>query len=288
MKQLGADAALALVTLIWGATFVMVKESIQFVPPFPFLTLRFLIAALILLLFVRVRLTRSTILTGILLGSALFFGFALQTLGLNLTSASNAGFITGLNVVMVPILSLGLLKTKPSPFVWPGVGLATLGMGLLCIRGWNSPNLGDLLILGCALGFALHIVLISKYSQGQNIIALCFVQMVTGFLLSLLTCVALGDAPNLLVTNRDAWFALLFLGAVATAGGFMIQTTVQQFTTATRTALIFSMEPAFAAFFASLILHETFQGIQALGALLILVGIVICEIPVGYRLKTAL
>lgn len=285
MKLNSADAALLLVALVWGSTFVLVKQSLQAVPPLPFLTLRFLIAAIAFLLFLRTRLNRRLLLTGSLMGAALFSGFLLQTLGLQLTTASNAGFITGLNVVFVPVLSIFLLKTMPAPSAWIGVGLATLGMALLTLQGCSTPNLGDLLVFGCAWSFALHIVLISKYSEDQDVTALCFVQMVTACLLSFIASACLGEVKNLWVTNGNTWISILFLGAVATAGGFLIQTKVQQFTTATRTALIFSLEPVFSAIFASWLLHESFQKEQALGGLLTLIGIIVCELPILEYLK---
>ncbi len=164
-RQIGADLALLLVTAIWGGTFVMVKDAVEQYPVFPFLALRFGLATLVLAA-VSGRRLRSLggkgWAAGGLIGLFLFAGYALQTLGLQQgASASKAGFITGLSVVIVPILSAAVLRRQPAPEAVLGVILATVGLAALTLDGNLEVTAAELLVLGCALSFALHIVAVS-------------------------------------------------------------------------------------------------------------------------------
>jgi drug/metabolite transporter (DMT)-like permease len=278
-----ADLGLLLVTAIWGVTFVMVKEALAATGPLTFVALRFILAAAVVLPLLRLRIGRVTRVLardGALVGCFLFVGYALQTAGLQFTSASKAGFITGLSVVIVPLLEALALRRPPTPATLVGVALATSGLALLTLSGDFSVELGDLLVLGCALAFALHILSVHRYAGRHDALALTSAQIVAAALLNSLGAL-LFEAPT-----ADQLLAVLpaalFTGLFATVAAFYLQTLSQRFTTPTHTALIFTMEPVFAGLFAFLVAGEQL-GLAALaGCGLILIGMLVAQL--GERL----
>ena len=258
---------------------------------FPFLALRFGFGTLALLLIGWKRLLTLRwrgVGYGVLIGLFLFVAYAFQTLGLQYTSASKAGFITGLSVAIVPLLSALLLRRPPTVASIIGVCLATVGLAFLVLNHDLDIVKGDLLVLICALSFALHIVSISAVLSARpqpqkagsppqiDALALTIIQVAT---------VALASAVVTLFTHRSwplpmpsTWFAAGFTGILATAVAFTIQTTMQRFATPTHTALIFAAEPVFAAVFGVLLAHDVMTAQGIVGAILIIVGTLISEI----------
>lgn len=282
-KQLGADALLLLVTMIWGGTFVMVKDAVVDYPVFPFLSLRFGLATAALLLIGGRRLRaldRKGWGAGILIGLFLFAGYAFQTVGLRYTSASKAGFITGLSVVLVPLLSTLLLRRLPAPGAMIGVGLATVGLALLTLNGGLGIAAGDLLILGCAFSFALHIVSVSAFAPRMDTMGLTIVQVGTVAVVSGVISLFSEGLPleASLIPTGSVWFAAAFTGILATALAFAIQTTMQRFTTPTHTALIFAGEPVFAALAGVVLASEVMTMRAIAGGVLIVAGTIVGEI----------
>ena len=288
-RQLSADAALLLVTLIWGSTFVMVKDAVAHFPVFSFLALRFAFAALALLPLVvlRRRSPRANvsqvkeappllrISAPLLIGVALFAGYSLQTAGLRLTTPAKAGFITGLSVVIVPVIAALLLRQPPPRNAWIGVGLATIGLGLLSLTANLRVQPGDLLVLGCALAFAAHILLTGHFAPRHDPLFLTLGQVMAVAVFSGVAALIF-DRPAPL--TRQVLFAAAFTGLLATAAAFGIQTVAQRFTTATHTALIFAAEPVFAGLFSFLLIGEVLGPRQAIGCGLILAGMVVAEV----------
>ncbi len=277
-RQLWADSLLLLVALIWGGTFVMVKDAVASYPVFPFLTFRFGLATCVLVLVGGLRLANldwRQVGAGVLIGLFLFAGYAFQTVGLRYTSASNAGFITGLSVVLVPLFSAILLRRPPAIKSLLGVSFALLGLGLLTLSQYRRVAKGDLLILLCALSFALHIVSVSAFAPHTDPLALTIVQTATVAVIS--TVVAFVRHP-LFWDLSVPWFAASFTGILATAVAFAIQTTMQRFTTPTHTALIFSGEPVFAALFSVLLTQDVMTGRGVAGGILIVLGTVVSEV----------
>lgn len=278
-RQLWADVLLLLVTLVWGSTFVMVKDAVAAYPVFPFLTLRFGLATLALL---ALGWRRLKFLgwkgwgAGILIGLFLMAGYSFQTVGLQYTTASKAGFITGLSVVIVPILSAVLLRRLPSIETVMGVVLAVIGLALLTLNQALDIQQGDLIVLGCALSFALHIVAVSAFAPQMDPLALTIVQVATVAVAS--AGISLATSHPLPAPAPATWFATGFTGLLATAVAFGLQTSMQRFTTPTHTALIFAAEPVFAALFGVLLAGDimTNQGIA--GGILIVAGTVASEI----------
>ncbi|MFQ5944804.1 MAG: MFS transporter [Anaerolineae bacterium] len=291
-RTLLADAALLGIALIWGATFVMVKEAVAQVGVFTFLSVRFALGAVLLAAAVRagrLRTSRRLLAAGALIGLFLFGGYALQTLGLRWTTASKAGFITGLSVVLVPILSASLLRRLPSRPALAGVAMATLGLGLLTRLDaalLADPRLafnqGDVLVLGGAVGFALHIVAVGRFAPDHPARPLAAAQVAAVALVSLPLAIGEGFTWPL---PAYVWGAAAFTGILATGLAFLVQTAAQRHTSPTHTALLFATEPVFAALFGFLLAAETLAPVQVLGCVLILAGMLAAELPLGLRTR---
>lgn len=279
-KKAGAYFLLVLTTFFWGATFVVVKDAVNQVDVFIFLAQRFLAAAFILLVLwpvLRRPFDCKTGLKGIILGIMLFGGFAFQTLALLYTSASNTAFLTGLNVVFVPIIWAVIFRKTIARQSIIGAVLAFSGLYLLCATGSDwSFNKGDVLGITCAVFIAVHIIYTGKYARECDVYWLTTIQLgVIGVLSLIIT----------LVTGQDAfvWYpeiknALIICVLFATIFAFLVQTGMQQFISPSSTALIFCLEPVFAAVCAFFLIDENL-GLKGLaGAVLILLGMILSEI----------
>jgi len=273
-----ADFSLLLVTLVWGSTFVIVKLAIKDLPPFPFLAIRFGLAFISLVPFIwfqKAHISKGTLLKGIALGVILFSGYAWQTIGLQYTTASNAGFITGLSVVIVPALVTLTTRKLPHPALLLGILSALVGLAFLSLGDRLQFNKGDLMVLICAFSFALHIFLVGRYAPQTNATILASAQILTVSVLSALFTILL---PQPTVNfSSNVWVALLVTAIPATSLAFFAQTKMQQFTTPTHTALIFTMEPVFSAITAFFFAGEIFTTKGLLGAGLVLGGMLIAE-----------
>lgn len=287
--RLKADLALAGVTLIWGATFILVKEALDGISTMLFLTLRFIMAAAALWVLARVRglhhrrNRRKELPIGFLIGSLLFAGYVLQTVGLRYTSASKTGFITGFNIVLVPLLSAILYRRPPRIAEVAGVAIAAVGMGLMTLNSRRFEiAFGDLLVLGCSFAYALHIVVLGHFSRQMSFETLALNQIATGALLGSLTFWWV-ETPRV-VWSREVVLALVVTSLLATALAFSVQSWAQQFTTPTRTALIISLEPIFAWATSFVVAGELLTVRAAAGAALILAGILFVELkPIRTR-----
>lgn len=286
-QQWQADVWLLLVALIWGSTFVLVKSAVAQYPVYAFLCLRFTLATGVLLALFGRRLPRLSpwmLLAGAAIGLFLFGGYAFQTVGLQYTSASKAGFITGLSVVFVPVLSTVLLRRMPERQALLGVVLATAGLALLTLGRDLRPAQGDLLVLGCAFCYALHIVAVSRFAPQTDALALTVVQVAVVALLSGLASLAAGKWPAPI--PAPIFLAATFTGVLATALAFAVQNAVQARTTATHTALIFTTEPVFAALFGFALAGERLTAWGWVGCGLILLGMLLAELrpTIGFHL----
>lgn len=280
MRRWQADLLLILATLTWGGTFLVVQNSIKEVAPFTFIAFRFALGALALvaLFWKHLRhLTRAELFGGSLIGLFLFGGYAFQTLALQYTTTSKVGFITGLNVVIVPVFSILILRQWPTLGATIGVILAAIGMCLLSTG--NSLSLefgmGEALALGCAISFALQVVLVSRFAPRSDPYNLAIVQIAVTSLLSCLFIIPAGEP--LVLPPGSAWPAIIFMGVVATAFTFATMNRVQQFTTSTRAALIYSLEPVFAGMFGYLA-GEALSLPAWIGCALIFIGMISSEV----------
>jgi drug/metabolite transporter (DMT)-like permease len=281
-RQRAAEVALIGVAAVWGGTFVVVQDAVAKLPTLAFLGYRFLAAAVVVGLIWRgaVRaLPAAGWRAGALMGVFLTLGYVLQTLGLEHTTVSNAGFITGLFVVITPLLAAVVLRERIGAVGWTAAVVSALGLFLL--SGGGSPNTGDVLVLGCAFAFAAHILATRRAAGTWDTGALLFVQLGLCGVACTIGAVATGDlhAPP----DGSVWAALVVTALLASALGFWIQTYAQKHTTSTRTALILASEPAFTALCGYAFNDERLEAIGWLGAAMIMTAIVAVELAPRLR-----
>lgn len=284
-KQLKADIALLLVTVGWGASFLLTKSSLSELSTFNFLAIRFSIAfVLSLIIFLKqlINMDRKTIKQGVILGIVVYATYGLQTVGLNYTTASKSAFITGFNVILVPIFSALLMKKVPEKKVFFSVFMAFAGLGLLSLnKSISEINIGDIYTFICAIICAIHIILLGRYTMESEPIALAVIQMGVCAILSLIT--TLSFEKPIVPTNYEVWTNIIILSVVCTLGAFIVQSIAQKFTSPTHTALIFTAEPVFAAIFGYVILGEILSKKGLIGAVLILISMTITEVDFTNR-----
>ena len=272
-----AVLALVLVTAVWGVTFVQVKDAVALYPLFAFLAVRFWIATLTLAVpgLPRVRsLGRPGFVGGAFLGLLLAAGYTLQTAGLERTTVSSTGFITGMYVVLTPLIALVLVRSRIGLSVWGGVALSTIGLAML--SGIHAGSVtGDLLVLAAAAVYSLQIVLMERYAPRYDAVAFTLVEMLAAGVALGLVAAALGDLH--LPHGWTVWGALLVTGVFASALAFLVQTWAQRRTSATRTALAFTMEPVWTAFFGYTLAGDRLGLLGWGGCALIMAGIVLAE-----------
>ncbi len=263
------------VTAVWGWTFVVVQDAIALYGVLPFLAVRFALASAALAPIYAPRLTRRSLLVGGGIGVVLAAGYLFQTTGLLFTTPTNSGLITGLFVVFAPLADRTFFGTRVARQVLVAVGLSLFGMVLLAGGGPEGANWGDLLTLLCAAALGLHIALLSRYAAGHDAGGLTLAQILA---MALLFVVAWPFFEPVSLPPPGVWVALLVTGLLASAGAFLVQTTVQQRIPAARTAVILTMEPVFAALFGYLLAGDRLVAVQLIGAALILSALVIGEI----------
>jgi drug/metabolite transporter (DMT)-like permease len=244
-----ALTALVGVTAVWGSTFLIVQNAVLKMPVMDFLAVRFTIASLVML---AIRpgclrsITRRGLWRGAALGAMLGLGYITQTFGLLSASAAVSGFITGMFVVLTPVMSWVLLRRKVKFVTWLAVILALIGLALLGLHGW-AIGTGELLTFGCAIFFAIHIVGLGEWSSQHEIYGFTLLQIPTVAVISLLAA-----APGGISLPPDAgvWAAIGITAILATAVAFLVQTWAQSLVTPTRAAVVMTMEPVFAGIFA--------------------------------------
>ena len=269
--------ALVAVTAVWGYTFVPVQEAVALYPLFAFLAVRFAISTAVLAPFAwrpLRELPRSGVVAGIGAGALLAVAYGLQTAGLELTTVSSTGFITGLYVVFTPLLALALFRTQVPSVAWVGIALALLG--LLLLNGVPGGSaLGNALVLGNAVAQSCQIVAMERFAPRYDARALTFLQMGVACIGFTVIILGLGDVA--LPRDASVWFALLVTGVFAGALGYLVATWVQSRTTAARAALVFTLEAPFAALFGVLLLSEQLGFYGWAGCAVMLAGIVLAE-----------
>jgi len=280
-----ADATLAFVAFIWGSTFVVVKHALADVSTLYFLFLRFSLASLCLVALFAPAFRKMPwreighgLGCGAMAGLFLWLGYILQTVGLKYTSAGNSGFLTGLYIVLVPLLGSAVLRRRPAGREIAGIVIATGGMVVMTLPALAanfSMNRGDLLTLGCAVAFSFHLLAVGYYSQRRKTEALALGQIACAAILSGLS---LGFEPLQVKWSRAVWIAILLTAVFATAAAFALQTWAQRYTTPTRTALIFALEPVVALVTAVSLGGEALTWYAVAGGALILAGILAVEL----------
>ena len=276
LKMRLAPWALLLVSASWGLAFVVMKDAIERQSVNSFLFTRFLVAVIAMFLLkptVIQSINREVLRKGFIAGLFLAAGYILQTLGLALTGAAVTGFITGLYVVATPVIAALVLRVRITAFTWGCVLLATVGLALLSLNGWNL-GYGEFLVFLCAIAFAAHIIALSKWSNGLDVYAMTIVQLATCALATGVISLIQGyEAPP----DRNGWYVVLFTAIICTAVAFVVQTWSQAHMSATKVAVILTMEVVFAALFAvvfggeSLSLRTLFGGVLVFAAMFMIV-----------------
>ena len=272
-----ATAALILVTAVWGLTFVQVKDAVELYPLLAFLAVRYAIATVALAppALGRVRgLGRDGVLAGGVLGLLIALGIGLQTAGLERTTVTNAGFITGLYVLFTPLLGLALFRTRIPRELWLAVAFALVGLGLLSGVPQGSAS-GDLLVLASTLAQALQIVMVERYANRFDAIALTFVEVVAAGIAFGALALALGDLS--VPRGTTVWAALLVTGLFAVAFAYLVQIWAQRRVSATRIAIVFSLETVFAGLAGYVFDDDRLGAVGFAGCGLILAGILLAE-----------
>ena len=268
LKMRLAPWALLLVSAAWGLAFVVMKDAIEKQSVNSFLFSRFLVAVIAMVLLkpsVLKSINREILKKGFIAGLFLASGYILQTFGLALTGAAIAGFITGLYVVATPVIAAVLLKVRITAFTWACVAMATIGLALLSLKGWNL-GLGEFLVFLCAIAFAAHIIALSKWSNGLDVYAMTIVQLATCALLTGIISFAQGyEAP----VDLSGWLVVLYTAVICTAVAFVVQTWSQAHMSATKVAVILTMEVVFAALFAVIFGGESISIRALLGGVLV-------------------
>jgi len=280
MNRFKAAVLLLTTTFFWGVTFTVVKQAIESVDVFVFLSQRFILAFVLILpicMFKGRNFDYRTLRQGCIMGLFLFGVYAFQTIALLFTSASNTGFLTGLNVVIVPVLSSLLLRHRIPTMIKIAVALSAVGLFLLCGNGSLNFNAGDLLAAICAVCVSLHLIYTGEYARSSDYYWLTAVQL--GVVAILSTIFAVVRGKQVLIWYPHLLWTLLICAVIATVFAFLVQTSMQRFISHSNTALIFCTEPVFAALYAWFAINERLGFYGLAGALLILGGMLVSIIP---------
>src|ERR1700689_3339100 len=284
-KRVRADLALGFCALIWGATFVAVKDALADVSVLVYLAVRFALAAVVMAIFFRRSLrgiSRKAVWAGAQIGFCMFTAYVFQTSGLKHTTPSKAAFITGSSVVIVPLLLATFARRHIGRWTWAGSVAAVAGLYFLSVprEGISGLNRGDPIVFGCAVMFALHFIFIGRHVKRHSVAALSFLQVATTACLScvmLAVVTATGWEQPRLDWTPYLVFAILLTAIGATVICFSLQTWAQQYASPAHTAILVSLEPVFAALTSLVFAHEHLGGRARLGAGLILAGILLSE-----------
>jgi drug/metabolite transporter (DMT)-like permease len=285
-RSLKAHLLLIVVTFVWGSTFVLIKNALNDVTPLLFNAIRMTLAATVLglIYWKNVRsMGRAAFVGGLMTGIMMYAGYEFQTSGLKLTSPSKSAFLTGMSVVLVPIVLRFAWRKHINKWTVVGVVIACLGLFFLTVPSGagglfqlNGINLGDVLTMGCAVCFAFQIVLVGQASERYGFEPVAFMQVATSAVLMFAT-VPIAERAHIVWTPTVIW-GILITGLLGTAAAFTVQAWAQQFTPATHTALIFLLEPVFAWATSFVVLQERLGVRASFGAGLILAGVVLSEL----------
>ncbi|MFX1496111.1 MAG: DMT family transporter [Promethearchaeota archaeon] len=280
-----AIVLLILTTVLWGTTFIITKMLTQSIPIFFYLGLRYLIGLLgfIPLFFHFKYLNKKILSTGILTGIIYYLSMIFQTYGLQTTTAGKAGFITGLSTIMVPFITWIFYKNRVQSRIWVAVLLSVIGMALLLLEGEIRIIIGDILVLGCAVFVAIFIVLNDKNVQIVDVYLYTIVQLITLTISCFLSSLLLGESYNLFTTQLNFWLIMLYMGFGTTSLTFIFQNWGQKYQGPSQTAIIFTLEPVFAALFGFLLGNEILTTFNWIGMSLIFIAIFITVIKSNSR-----
>lgn len=289
MRKYMGEFALTITAIIWGSGFVGSAIALEHFTPYQILAGRFLIGAVILSIIFYKRLktiNKSTIIKGAILGIFLYLGFVLQTVGLQFTTPSKNAFLTAVNVVIVPFIGFLLYKRKMDFYELTGAILAMVGVGVLSLKLSSDINIGDLLTLGCAVGFAFNIFYTAKYAKDSDPILLTLVQMITAAVIGFVFVFFEGESFQAVET--EGMLSLLYLGIFSTTICYLLQTVALKWISETKGAIILSTEAFWGTVFSVVILGEMMTFKMVIGAILILAAIIISETKLPFLKRNKL
>lgn len=278
MKKYLGEIGLIITAIIWGSGFVASAVSLEYYTPYQIMAGRFFIGALILSIVFHKRLkqiNKSLWIKGIILGAILYIAFVLQTVGLQFTTPSKNAFLTVVNVVIVPFIGFVLYKKKIDVYELIGAILAVIGVAVLSLQFTSEVNIGDLLTLACAFGFAFHIYYTAMFVEKEDPVLLTIIQMVTATFISVIGVLISGQVA--FTVEPAALMPLLYLGVFSTTLAYLLQTVAQKYISETKAAIILSTEAFWGTAFSIIILSEVMTFRIGIGATLILLAIIITE-----------
>ena len=286
MRKYIGEIGLIITAIIWGSGFVASAVSLEHYTPYQILAGRFLIGVLILCVLFYKKLKdikKSTLIKGTILGLFLYVAFVLQTVGLQYTTPSKNAFLTAVNVVIVPFIGFLLYKRKIDMFELVGAVMALVGIAVLSLQLSAEVNIGDLLTLFCAVGFAFHIFYTSRFVKDEDAVLLTIVQMAVATALAWIAVLFRGETTFTL--ESEGLLPLVYLGVFSTTIAYLLQTVAQKFITETKAAIILSTEALWGTAFSIIILSEVLTTKMIIGAMLILVAIIISETKFSFVKK---
>lgn len=278
--KLLAAIGLIVTTIIWGSAFVVMKNTVDILSPTYLLALRFTIAAIALILvFWRqvMKITKSDLICGGLLGVFLFVSYFFQTYGLKFTTASKNAFITTLYVILVPFLHWLFNRKRPTQKNIAAAVIAVTGLGLLSLEGDLSVNPGDLLTFICGIFFAVHIVFIDRFTTDHNPVTMTVIQMAVAAILSWLIAPVLEGGLDVRVIDRSMMVSLLYLGIFSTMIGFLLQNVGQKYLTPNTSSILLSFESVFGLIFSVIFLGDPLTVRLIAGCVLMFAAVILSE-----------
>lgn len=277
MKRYIGEIGLLITAIIWGSGFVAAAISLEYYTAYQNMAIRFLVGSLILSLifYKKIKWNKKVIIKGFILGSILYLAFALQTVGLGMTTPSKNAFLTTVNVVIVPFIAFFIYKKKLDKFELFGAVLAIVGIGFMSLQLSGGINMGDFLSLLCAFAFAFHIFYTAKFVQDEDPVMLTIIQMGAAAIIAWFVVGVRGEVT--MPVETEGLLALLYLGIMSTALAFLLQTVAQRHITETKAAIILSTESFWGMLFSIIIIGEIITLRMAIGAALILFAVIISE-----------
>ena len=283
MKQYIGDGLLLITAIVWGSGFVVTAIALEYLTAYQVMAGRFMFAAIILSIVFRKKFktfTKAVVWKGAVLGTILYIGFAFQTVGLEYTTPSKNAFLTAVNIVIVPLIAYFVYKRRVDCFETVGAILAIVGIGFLTLEGSMATiNIGDILTLICAVAFAFDIFYTNHFVKTENAISLTIVQFITAAILGVSAVLIQGDMPTSI--ENEAVLAIIYLAVFSTTIAYVCQNVGFKYTTATKGAIILSLEALFGMIFSVLFLHEAMTARLIIGAAIIMGAILLTELKPG-------
>lgn len=286
MKQYIGDGMLLITAIVWGSGFVVTAIALEYLTAYQVMAGRFILAAIILSLLFGKKFktfTKSIVWKGVILGTILYIGFALQTVGLEYTTPSKNAFLTAVNVVIVPLIAYLVYKRKVDRFETVGSIITLIGIACLSLQGSMTINIGDALSLACAVAFAFDIFYTNHFVKKEDALSLTIVQFITASLIAVVVVFIQGDIPT--TFEKGALYSIIYLAVFSTTIAYVFQNMAFQYTTATKGAIILSLESFFGMLLSVLFLHEVLTGRMIVGAALIMIAIFITELKPSLHRK---